>query len=268
MKDFIVTNRRKLNLKIIPYIGCKAGFSHIFDTLLPLELDCQIYDAFGGGGSFAFYAAAKYGSRSVTYNDNNPVIVNLIRHVQKAPMALWSLYQEHYAQASAEHYYYVRGLNIDIGLDGAANFLYLAKNAFSGKIRFNRHNRFNSPKRKNSSCPKLDLDRLLKLSETIQDMKILNQDYQEFSKVSDALVYLDPPYFNNTHGHYNGVVDLQDFKCFMRTIETHNKVMLSEQNNPKIFDLPESYSLFSVTLKRSLQYTTQNHSQEILALNF
>jgi len=267
-KEFVVNNRRSTKLKIIPYIGCKAGFSHIFDEILPVEFDNHLYDIFGGGGSFAFYACARYGAKRVTYNDNNPVVVNLIQHLQCEPHKLWSLYNEHYKQSSEQRFYDVRTQNLESGVDGASNFLYLAKNAFSGKIRFNRKNRFNSSIRKHSRCPKLDLGDLLQLSETIQELTIVNKDYTEFSAVTNALVYLDPPYFNNLNRHYNSVIDLQEFNRFLRTIETNNKIVLSEQNEPTVFGLPDSYSVCSVILKRSLQYVTRSQSREMIAFNF
>ncbi|MYB66048.1 hypothetical protein F4X73_15260 [Candidatus Poribacteria bacterium] len=93
--EFFVKNKRT-DLKIIPYIGCKAGFSDIFDKIIPDNLACHICDVFGGGGAFSFYACNRFGSHRVTYNDNNPIVVNLIRHVQKSPQRLWELYNEHY----------------------------------------------------------------------------------------------------------------------------------------------------------------------------
>ena len=265
--EFVVTNKRT-NLKIIPYIGCKAGFKDIFDKVIPDNLACRIYDIFGGGGAFSFYACNRFGSHRVTYNDNNPVVVNLIRQVQASPLRLWELYNEHYKNASTEYYYHVRDLCLENGVEGAANFLYLAKNAFSGKIRFNSSNKFNSPIRKGSSCPKVHLDSLLNLSKTIQDLTIMNEDYKAFACVDNSFLYLDPPYFNNTNGHYNGVLDLGEFNQFLRTIELKNKVVLSEQNHPNIFDLPESYTVRSITLMRSLQYFTQNKSEEMIAFNY
>ena len=265
--EFVVTNKRA-NLKIIPYIGCKAGFSDIFDKIIPDNLAGRIYDIFGGGGAFSLYASNRFGSHRVTYNDNNPVVVNLIRHVQTAPSKLWELYNEHYNNSSAEYYYQVRNLCLENGVEGAANFLYLAKNAFSGKIRFNSSNKFNSPIRKGSSCPKVRLDSLLDLSKTIQGLTIMNEDYKAFACVDNSFLYLDPPYFNNTNGHYNGVLNLDEFNQFLRTIESKNKVVLSEQNHPQIFDLPESYTVRSITLMRSLQYFTQNKSEEMIAFNY
>ena len=267
-QNFVVNNRSNSSLKFIPYIGCKAGFGNIFDSILPDEFDYPIYDIFGGGGAFSFYASNKYGFAKVTYNDNNPVVVNLIRQLQQDPKQLWSLYNEHYVKSSAEYYYYVRDLDLEQDIQGAANFLYLAKNAFSGKIRFNSRNRFNSPIRKGSKCPKVSLEALIKLSGLIQELTITCEDYKSFSKVTQSLIYLDPPYFNNINGHYNDVLNLEAFNQFLRIIETSNRVILSEQNDPAIFALSKKYSVYSITLNRSLQYYNQNKSEEIIAFNY
>ena len=96
----------------------------------------------------------------------------------------------------------------------------------------------------------------------------MNEDYKAFACVDKSFLYLDPPYFNNTNGHYNGVLDLGEFNQFLRTVELRNKVVLSEQNHPNIFDLPESYTVRSITLLRSLQYFTQNKSEEMIAFNY
>ena len=268
MTDFTVSSRSGKHLKVIPYIGCKAGFKDVFDAIMPDDFGCRIYDVFGGGGSFSFYASDRFGSRHVNYNDNNPVVVNLIRQVQACPEKLWELYNEHYRKSTADYYYRVREMQIDETVEGAANFLYLAKNAFSGKIRFNSSNRFNSPIRKGSKCPKLKLDLLLQLSSSIQELAITNLDYRKFADVQDSLVYLDPPYFNNANRHYNAVLDLDEFKKFLRRVETRNKIALSEQNQPELFCLPESYTIRTITLNRSLQYATQSNSREIIACNY
>ena len=266
--DFVVRNSRS-DFKLIPYIGCKAGFSSVFDELIPDYLGGHIYDVFGGSGAFALYACNRFGSESVTYNDNNPVMVNLIRSLRKDPEGLWRGYQAHYEVATPEHYYSVRSENqINSGVEGAANFMYLAKNAFSGKIRFNSSNAFNSPIRKGSKCPKVELSHLQRLSKLIANLTITCEDYRSFSTVRDSFLYLDPPYFQNDNGHYNGVLDLREFKQFLRTTENTNMVMLSEQNDPALFDLSDDYSIDRVLLSRSLQYKTQRESREIIATNY
>jgi len=265
---FVVSNKRNSLLKIIPYVGCKAGFKDIFDVVIPDCIEGRIYDVFGGGGSFTFYACYRFGSSRVNYNDNNPVLVNLIRQVQKKPVKLWELYNAHYKKSSPDYYYEVREKNSLEGIEGAANFLYLAKNAFSGKIRFNSSNQFNSPIRKGSSCPRIECAALTQLSEAIKNLTITNLDYKEFAAVKKSLLYLDPPYFNNANAHYNKVLSIKEFNHFLRSVESHNQIVLSEQNDPAIFELPNTYTVHPIILRRSLQYFTQTHSEEIIAVNY
>lgn len=254
---------------LIPYIGNKSGFAHIFDELIPDDTGSgSIIDVFGGSGAFAIYCSFRFGSHQVTYNDNNPVMVNFMECVRDNPGGLMERYEEHRARSGDEYFLEVRKLDISEGLDGAGRFLYLAKNAFSGKIRFNGSGRFNAPMRKSTSCPKLDEERLLDISQSIRHMKITNRPFESWSRTRNAFMYLDPPYMNNTNAHYNMVPSTESFAKFVGDITPHNRVMISEQNEPADIGIPECYAVYRVRLRRSLQYVTQNDSREIVAINY
>ena len=262
-------NNGRTSCHLIPYIGNKSGFLHVFDNLIPdYPYGKQIYDVFGGGGSFSIYCSYRFGSKHVTYNDNNPTIANFITWVKKNPQGLVKEYRSHKNKSCNEYYLSVRDMSLDDGLVGAGRFLYLAKNAFSGKIRFNGSNKFNSPMRKESKCPNLDIERLLKISSAIRDLTITNESFEYYDDVKDAFVYLDPPYLENTNNHYNGVPDTNDFIQFVKAIERHNHVMISEQNSPYMLKLSDSFRVYPILLKRSLQYVTQTNSKEIVAINY
>ena len=257
----------KTKLKIIPYVGCKSGFSHIFDKLIPDNCG-KIYDMFGGGGGFTFYACNRWGSANVSFNDNNPVIVNLMKSLKSDPEKLYLEYQKHYKKSSPEYFLNIRKKKISNGVVEAGRFLYLAKNAFSGKIRFNSKNQFNCPMRKNKSSPKIDRNNMLELSKTIQKLKIINKNYEDITNMKNCFIYLDPPYMNNTNGHYNKIIKVADFVKYLRKIQDDNKVMISEQNTPDYLRLSSKYRVYDVILKRSLQYITQTKSKEIIAINY
>lgn len=264
---YAVSNGRS-RLKLIPYVGCKSGFAHIFDELIPDGYGRRIYDVFGGGGGFAFYACGRFGSENVTYNDHNPVLANLMRTLRDDPSGLHAEYQRHRARSSPEYYLESRKRDIESGTGGAGRFLYLAKNAFSGKIRFNSKNEFNCPMRKGARCPGIDAGELESLSRTISDLEIESRDYAEYSGVRGSFVYLDPPYMNNTNSHYNATVPLEDFAAFVKRVDGNNKVMISEQNSPEDLMLPEGFVAHGVQLRRSLQYFTRESSAEIIAVNY
>lgn len=266
--DFIVTNTRN-RYHLIPYIGNKSGFADIFDVLMPDVTGRRIYDLFGGGGSFSVYCCYKFGSENVTYNDNNPVIANFIKSVRDHTVELLDEYEKHRELSSEEYYYTIRQKgNLESGVVGAGRFLYLAKNAFSGKIRFNRLNKFNTPMRKNSHCPNINRELYMNTSKTIQNMKIKNETYESYRNVYDAFLYMDPPYMNNPNSHYNSVPKTADFVDFVRTVGANNLIMISEQNHPKSLQLPSHYNTYNIKLNRSLQYFTQKNSQEFIITNY
>ena len=266
--EFIVRNNRS-NLRLIPYIGNKSGFAHIFDALIPEKFSkMKLYDLFGGGGAFAFYACHRFGAKNVVYNEKNPVITNLMKYFQKDPIALFNEYEKHRKKSSSDYYYEIRDKDQTNDLKSAGMFLYLAKNAFSGKIRFNPRNKFNFPMRKNSVCPKVDKEQFLFLNKTIKKMKICNQDYKDFSDLKKSFLYLDPPYMYNPNEHYSGLVDPNEFISFVNRMRTSNKIMISEQNSPDKLKLSDKFFVHNIYLKRSLQYVTKDQSQEIIAINY
>lgn len=268
-QQFMVKNKRcAKNLKLIPYIGCKSGFAHIFDSLIPDKYGKKIYDVFGGGGGFAFYACDRFGSENVVYNDHNPIIINLIKTLKKYPTELYNEYQTHYKNSDPDYYLKIRKKDLQDGIAGAGRFYYLAKNAFSGKIRFNSRNKFNSPMRKNAKCPQVNLEALQHLSKTIRRLTVSMNDFNEYLTIKNSFIYLDPPYMNNTNGHYNAVVETDMFINFIKKVEKSNKIMISEQNNPNFLGLSSKYKVFQITLNRSLQYFTQHQSKEIIAINY
>lgn len=268
LPPFEVKNARN-KYHLIPYIGNKSGFAHIFDKTIPGHVkDKNIVDAFGGGGAFSIYCSYRFGSKKVTYNDNNPTIVNFFRHVKNDLKGLLQQYTEHKSKSSGEYYLDVREKSLDDGLVGAGRFLYLAKNAFSGKIRFNKSNKFNAPMRKYTKCPGLNYTSMAKISNAIKDITITNEEYRAYDSIKDAFVYLDPPYMKNTNSHYNGVPDTDEFIRFVKDIEAENMVMISEQNSAKTLKLSDDFRVYPVLLKRSLQYNTTSSSREIIAINY
>ena len=250
-------------------MGNRSGFRHIFGELIPGPVSGRrVYDAFGGGASFSIYACIRFGSRNVTYNDNNPVVVNLILHVRDDPGGLPREYEAHRRGSSPEHYTGVRQTGPEGGLAGAGRFLYLAKNSFSGKVRFNRSNRFNSPTRKSARCPALGREPLSRISSAIRGMSVTNEPYQRYAGTKDGFVYLDPPYLGNANGHYNGVPDAAEFVGFVKGIGGRNMVMISEQGDRERPELSDGYTVYPVRLSRSRQYVTQSGSSEIVAINY
>ncbi len=252
-------------------MGNKSGFTHIFDDLMPNEYGKQIYDLFGGSGAFTIYCSFRFGPLSdITYNDNNPVLTNFMTCVRDDIDQLIHEYNKHKSRSSHEYYLAVRAEDsLTDGVKGAGQFLYLAKNAFSGKIRFNRKNRFNVPMRKNTRCPDLLNGHMHNISKSIKNITITNKRFEEFEHLKNSFLYLDPPYMNNPNSHYNEVPTTESFLQFVDATRRDNRIMISEQNSPDDLGLSDmKFETYYVALRRSLQYTTQNDSMEIVAINY
>lgn len=99
-------------------------------------------------------------------------------------------------------------------------------------------------------------------------MDVACRPFEGWSRTRNAFMYLDPPYTNNTHGHYNAVPSTGDFATFVHTITPHNRVMISKQDEPADIGPPSCYGVYGVRPRRSPQYATPDGSREIIAANY
>ena len=188
--NFIVNNH-KPNLRFIPYIGNKSGYTDIFDKLIPDKFSKLVfYDIFGGGSSFSIYICNRFGAKNVVYNDNNFTIVNLVKTLRDNPKGLILEFRKHHSRSSSEYYYYIRDLDLNDGIIGAGRFFYLAKNAFSGKIRFNSKGKFSCSVRKVPKPRDINEKTLLYISSLIKDLTIKNESFEYFYDVKNSFLYL------------------------------------------------------------------------------
>jgi len=257
------------NLCLIPYIGNKSRFANVFDQLIPTKFsNLKFYDVFGGGAGFTLYACERFGSKNVIYNDNNHALVNFITFVKLDPGGLIHEYKKHQKKSSRNYYNEIRDKNISEGLVGAGRFFYLAKNAFSGKIRFNTKGKFNCPMRKETKCRNVNEQRIFYISSLIKNLKISAHSFEEFYDTKSSFIYLDPPYSYNTNRHYSGSIDVNKFIVFLNNISMKNKVLLSEKHIPKIFNLSKKFYIHDILIKRNLQYFTNEKNEEKICANY
>ena len=78
---------------------------------------------------------------------------------------------------------------------------------------------------------------LMKQVPQIMDVKFLCSDYldNEYCKLENALIYVDPPYQNTTK-YATDNFDYEKFWNWCREMSKHNKVFVSEYNAPNDFE--------------------------------
>ena len=265
--NFIVNNH-KPNLRFIPYVGNKSGYADIFDKLIPDKFSKLVfYDIFGGSSSFSIYACNRFGAKNVVYNDNNFTVVNLVKTLRDNPKGLILEFRKHHARSSSEYYYYIRDLDLNDGVIGAGRFFYLAKNAFSGKIRFNSKGKFSCSMRKVPKSRDINEKTLLYISSVIKDLTIKNESFEYFYDVKNSFLYLDPPFQNNPNRHYNQQIKYNNLMEFVKKIQLLNKLMISEQDS-LFLNFSYRFTIYNVYKNKSLQYFKRKINNEIIAINY
>lgn len=264
----MIKNNACNKYSIIPYVGSKSDFHHVFDRLMPCSVrNKRIYDLFGGSGAFSIYCCKRFGSRNVVFNDDNSVIVNLIQKIRDEPKKILQEYENHANKSNRKYYEEQKIKNLQKGIVGAGRFLYIAKNAYSGKIRFNSNGKFNVPMRINLKKPRLiNEENFLNVSKTIKHLKIMNKSFECFKNLKNRFIYLDPPYFKTPHQHYGLKINYSDFIKFTEKIHNSNMLMISEKE--KIKHTSKKYHARSIILLRSLHYKTSKISNEVIMTNY
>ena len=163
------------------------------------------FEPFFGGGAILFALQPK----KAVINDVNSKLVNLYRQVQGNLAALTR------EARKLETEYNALSPNLDAQLklylekrsifntgqpatpEHAALFLFLNKAGFNGMYRENARGDFNIPFGKRATLNLLDNGNLISVSELLQEVEILNDDFSkavETTAQAGDLVYFDPPY--------------------------------------------------------------------------
>jgi DNA adenine methylase len=82
-------------------------------------------------------------------------------------------------------------------LDVASRFIYLNRTCFNGLYRVNKSGGFNTPYGKYKNPMICDESNLRRISEILQEVEILHQDYKQVLKKAKKgdFIYFDPPYY-------------------------------------------------------------------------
>lgn len=200
-------------LKIKPFIkwaGGKGQLIPIISNNLPTELKenkiKKYIEPFIGGGAVLFYLLQNYNFEQVIINDVNKDLINLYRiiknEVTELITELKKISDEYLSldnECRKDYYYTIRDKYNEDSLDKlkkSAYFIFLNKTCFNGLYRVNKKGEFNVPHGKYKNPLILDQNNLLNASKNLQNVQILNGDFEAIEKYVDenTFVYFDPPY--------------------------------------------------------------------------
>ena len=201
--------------KAKPFIKWVGGKSQLIDQLdmqLPADFgnwaNVTYIEPFVGGGAMLFYMLQRYPNiEHAVINDINPDLVTCYRTVRDNPkqlieslanieMAYLALETEErrkdFFMAVRERY---NEKNLD-PIENTTKFFFLNRNCFNGLYRVNKKGLFNVPFGKYSNPTICDPETILKDSELLQRVEILNGDFEATFEHAqgNSLFYFDPPY--------------------------------------------------------------------------
>ena len=201
--------------KAKPFIKWVGGKSQLIDQLdmqLPADFgnwaNVTYIEPFVGGGAMLFYMLQRYPNiEHAVINDINPDLVTCYRTVRDNPkqliesladieMAYLALETEErrkdFFMAVRERY---NEKNLD-PIENTTKFFFLNRTCFNGLYRVNKKGLFNVPFGKYSNPTICDPETILKDSEILQRVEILNGDFEATFEHAqgNSLFYFDPPY--------------------------------------------------------------------------
>lgn len=294
-----------VNVKpFIKWVGGKSQLIEQLDAQLPADFDSledvTYIEPFVGGGAMLFYMLQHYPNiNHAIINDINPDLITCYRTVRDDPNELIASLQDieniylslNTEEARKEFFMVVRNRYNEKNLDPIENttkFFFLNKTCFNGLYRVNKKGLFNVPFGRYSNPTICNPETILKDSELLQRVEILNGDFEETFKYAqgNTLFYFDPPYrplndtssFNNyAKEAFNDDAQIRLKKYCDRINDAGFKFMLSNSDGKSVnrednfFDvLYAAYQIERVWASRSINSNPNKRGEltEILVRNY
>lgn len=181
---------------LLKWVGGKSRLIKRLSLVVPRNFNLYI-EPFVGGGALLFYMTPSTG----VISDSNEELMNFYKQVRDNPLEL--LEKVKYIDLSESVYLSIRGIDKEVNwrdkkscLYRAARFLYLNRTSFNSIWRVNSKNCMNTPFGKYKKITFPTEDHMLKASEFLRKLKILDIDFYSTLEYADnnTFVYLDPPY--------------------------------------------------------------------------
>lgn len=193
----------------LKWAGGKGQLLNKIELIYPFDENITKYaEPFVGGGAVLFDILNKYDLNEIYISDINSELINTYKIIQnnidELIYLLWEYHNEYIYLDDEDrkmYYNYKRDLfnEMDTTLDSirkAALMIFLNKTCFNGLYRVNKNGIFNVPMGKYKNPCICDEENLRKVSEKLQNVKIVCGDYRESRDFIDnhTFVYFDPPY--------------------------------------------------------------------------
>lgn len=287
----------------VKWAGGKRQLLPIINDNLPKELKNKelnkYIEPFVGGGAVLFDIISQYKFEQIIINDYNEDLMNLYNHIKnnkdKIINELKNLSDTYLSlnDDDRKNYYYKARELFNSEKSGTITksvlFIFLNRTCFNGLYRVNSSGKFNVPYGSYKNPTILDIDNIVKVSEALSNVTILNGDFSIIEKYVDekTFVYFDPPYrplsvtssftsYEKNNFNDEEQIRLANFYKYLHN-EKHAKLMLSNSDpknineNDDFFDiLYKGFNIKRVEAKRAINSDRNGRGKitELLITNY
>lgn len=270
----------------LPYQGSKKKISKKIVEIIKQNFgtDKPIYDIFGGGG--AITAECISNGLGVHYNDLDKGITNAFERVisqDREWIKTLIVSREEFTEIKAKENkttddflkllinsfgnqknYYLYSKEISDLKYNLAKKIIEKHDVFSGYKQTETYKRaIEHPKQLEQLIRLSGLERLVQLEQLgqLDEVKATNKSYHDFSEVSGAILYLDPPYEGTTHYGYINSFNSQEFYDWAFEMAKTNIVIISSYSiSDERFEVVYSFD----KARSNIQSRTRNDKCEKL----
>lgn len=259
----------KTNLR---WPGGKSKMTKYLDSYLPETCD-KYLETFTGGGSVLLYIIQKYNPKLIYANDIDSQLINYYNNVKENPVKIINECLEIKNNFTSETF---KEEFKTLDRENASHFFIANKTSFSGL------NKNYSQLAYDRNFSHKSIEQISNISEIIQNVNFLNEDYSNLENVIDNLegffIYLDPPYYSNKEkglygnkGKLHKEFDHEKLFEFVERVSKKNKVMLSYDGCSYIRDLYKNYNIINFDFKYSMTNVGGNlckEGEELIIINY
>lgn len=273
---------------VIKWVGGKGSNLPYIRDRLPSNLKdytyWTYYEPFLGGAAVLL----DLNPTNAVVNDINPELINMYLQVRdnvdSVLLELTVIDRAHEAADDPKAYYYLirEKYNKHLGNNNAvqaARFIYLNKHCFNGLYRVNSKGEFNVPFNGKLSGRSFVPDHLRELSSRLQNIRILNTDFEEAVKDASSgdFIFFDSPYapltptsftdYTKEGFSYEDHVRLA--KVFKELTNRGCYCMLTNHDTPLIRELYKDFRIEVVDVRRSINRNGSDRTgKEVIITNY
>lgn len=266
---------------LLKWVGGKSRLLKHLSLVVPKSFSLYI-EPFVGGGALLFCINPSIG----VINDSNEELINFYKQVRDNPLEL--LEKVNSIELSEAIYLSIRNIDKEVNwrdkkscLYRAARFLYLNRTSFNSIWRVNSKNCMNTPFGKYGKITFPTEDHILKASDFLRGLTILNVDFYSTLEYADknTFVYLDPPYVPYTDtanftNYASAGFSIEDQKRLVKYCNELSsigaKFLLSNSDTTLTRELYSSYIIEAVDVYHSVGASSESRRTkgEVIIRNY